>query len=103
MLDRPGAPVSYVAHEHLLLDTPPEPLKHPLLGDFFSGFDAASGRFVPTPELRASFPADDESGAEEEPAPASARAPGDAHDEEGERDVLGKPTVHVANAIEEQD
>ena len=54
--DRPGAPVNYVAHEHLIPDTPPEPLKHPLISELFARFDAPSGRFVPTPELRARYP-----------------------------------------------
>ena len=54
--DRPGAPVNYVAHEHLIGDTPPEPLKHPLLDEYFSGFDSPSGRFVPTAVLRSRYP-----------------------------------------------
>ena len=54
--DRPGAPVNYVAHEHLIGDTPPEPLKHPLLDEYFSGFDSPSGRFVPTAALRSRYP-----------------------------------------------
>ena len=53
--DRPGAPVNYVAHEHLLGDTPPEPLKHPLVDEFFSAFDPPTGRFVPTAALRARY------------------------------------------------
>ena len=54
--DRPGAQVTYVAHENVLFDTPPEPLTHPLVESFFSGFDAPRGRHVPTPELLAKYP-----------------------------------------------
>jgi heat shock protein HspQ len=45
--DRPGAATAYVPHELLLLDTPPEPLQHPLTSSLFERFDAASGRYIP--------------------------------------------------------
>ena len=54
--DRPGSSIYYVAHENVLIDTPSEALRHPLLGDFFVGFDAAQGVFVPTTELRERHP-----------------------------------------------
>ena len=54
--DRPGSPVNYVAHENVAHDTPPEALRHPLVDDFFSEFDAMEGRFVATPELRQRYP-----------------------------------------------
>ena len=50
--DRPGAPVNYVAQELLDLDTPPEPLQHPLLEQYFASFDQPRGRFVPSSALR---------------------------------------------------
>ena len=52
--DRPGAPVTYVAQELLDVDTPAEPLQHPLVPDYFERFDAGEGRFVPTAELQRS-------------------------------------------------
>ena len=54
--DRPGAPVTYVAHENVLVDAPPEPLRHPLVEHFFVGFDAPHGRHVPSADLAARYP-----------------------------------------------
>jgi hemimethylated DNA binding protein len=51
--DRPGAATAYVPHELLLLDTPPEPLQHPLTSSLFARFDAASGRYIPATEVKA--------------------------------------------------
>lgn len=51
--DRPGASTAYVAHELLLLDTPPEPLQHPLTSSLFDRFDAASGRYLTKPGVDA--------------------------------------------------
>mmetsp|Transcript_43476 Transcript_43476/g.90698 ORF Transcript_43476/g.90698 Transcript_43476/m.90698 type:complete len:460 (-) Transcript_43476:346-1725(-) len=48
--DRPGAPVMYVAQENILPDSPSEPLRHPLIDEFFTGFDAETGRFTATPK-----------------------------------------------------
>jgi hemimethylated DNA binding protein len=53
--DRSGVPVNYVAHEHVMLDTPHEPIRHQLIDDFFEGFDAHNGRFVPTSQLRSRY------------------------------------------------
>ena len=78
--DRPGSPVTYVAHENLLHDTPPLALTHPLLSDFFTGFDAPHGRFIPSDELRARFPRE---GQTEADVQAAAAAEGDA----GQRDA----------------
>lgn len=55
--DRPGAPVNYVAHELVMVDTPPEPLMHPLTSDYFTTFDQPTGRFLPTPALLERYPA----------------------------------------------
>ena len=65
--DRPGTPVSYVAHEHLVVDTPPEPITHPLIDDFFSAFDQPNGRHIPTDELAKKFPKATTASQEEEP------------------------------------
>jgi len=54
--DRPGAPVMYVAHENVMVDTPPEPLRHPLLSEFFAGFDAQQGFYLPNDALRERYP-----------------------------------------------
>ena len=83
--DRPGAPVTYVAHENILPDTPPEALRHPLLDDFFSGFDAARGRFVPNAALRGQYPADETA--------AAADAAEATEEEEAEEDPEEEPVA----------
>ena len=42
----------YVAQENVVLDTPSEPLLHPLINEMFSDFDVARGRFNPSDALR---------------------------------------------------
>jgi len=44
--DRPGDGIGYVPQELLLLDTPPEPLQHPLTASLFGSYDARRGRFL---------------------------------------------------------
>jgi len=51
--DRPGAQVTYVAQENVLVDTPSEALFHPLIDEMFTRFDAESGRFEPSDSLLA--------------------------------------------------
>ena len=47
-----GAPqVMYVAQENIVLDTPSEPLLHPLINEMFSDFDVERGQFNPNPAL----------------------------------------------------
>jgi len=54
--DRPGAQITYVAQENIVIDTPPEPLQHPIINEMFSNFDATLGRYQPSAELRAKYP-----------------------------------------------
>mmetsp|Transcript_35410 Transcript_35410/g.113825 ORF Transcript_35410/g.113825 Transcript_35410/m.113825 type:complete len:314 (-) Transcript_35410:106-1047(-) len=44
--DRPGDGIGYVPQELLLLDTPTEPLQHPLTASLFGSYDARRGRFL---------------------------------------------------------
>jgi len=44
--DRPGGLIAYVPQELLLLDTPSEPIQHPLTASAFERFDVKTGRFV---------------------------------------------------------
>mmetsp|Transcript_10117 Transcript_10117/g.23066 ORF Transcript_10117/g.23066 Transcript_10117/m.23066 type:complete len:283 (-) Transcript_10117:79-927(-) len=54
--DRPGAQITYVAQENIVIDTPSEALQHPIIDDMFSHFDADVGRFQPADDLRAKYP-----------------------------------------------
>ena len=54
--DRPGAQITYVAQENVMLDTPSVKLHLPMADDMFESFDVAEGRYVPKPELRQQYP-----------------------------------------------
>eukprot|EP00966_Prymnesium_polylepis_P086007 1990570-Prymnesium_polylepis.2 len=53
----PGPQITYVAQEHVMPDTPSEPLQHPMIDELFSGFDAAAGAYSPNAALRSRYPA----------------------------------------------
>ena len=57
--DRPGAQLTYVAQENIMLDTPSEPVQHPMINEMFDDFDAPNGRFVPNSLLRSQYPLTD--------------------------------------------
>ena len=58
--DRPGAPLTYVAQENILPDTPSEPLQHPMASEMFEGFDLEKGRFVPNALLRSQYASEEQ-------------------------------------------
>ena len=45
--------ITYVAQENVILDTPSDPLNHPLIEEMFASFDVQAGRFIPSPSLQA--------------------------------------------------
>uniref|UniRef100_A0A7S0L7E7 MRH domain-containing protein n=1 Tax=Coccolithus braarudii TaxID=221442 RepID=A0A7S0L7E7_9EUKA len=53
--DRPGTQITYVAQENILLDTPSEPLFHPMLDEMFDAFNDVEGKFTPNDNLRNRF------------------------------------------------
>ena len=48
--------MTYVAQENIVLDTPAQPLQHPLVSEMFDSFVQSEGRFEPSARLRREYP-----------------------------------------------